>query len=106
MIIGIVIPTLSAIYPIKVVLTKNLGDCLDYSRSKTKAIYITILQNDNQQKVTKYVPVGLITSAYGIGIYYFLPLSMLSMDFAMVLRIFFFILLGMLLGLTLLAFNV
>ena len=43
LIIGTVIPILSAIYPIRVVLNKNLSDSLDYSRSKTKAIYITIL---------------------------------------------------------------
>ena len=43
--------------------------------------------------------------AYGIGIYYFLPLSMLSMNFSLILRIFFLILLGMLFGLTLLSFN-
>ena len=96
---------MSAIYPIQVVLTKNLGDCLDYTRSKTKAIYVTILRNDTAQKVTQHVPVGFISVAYGIGIYYFLPLSLLSLNLSMILRIFFFILLGMLLGLTLLAFN-
>ena len=48
---------------------------------------------------------GLIAVVYGLSIYYFLPLSMLSMNFQLILRIFFFILLGMLFGLTLLSFN-
>ncbi|CDW77763.1 family protein [Stylonychia lemnae] len=106
LIIGIIIPILSSIYPIKVVLTKNLGDSLDYSRSKTQAIYITILRNDDYERIGKYVPLGMITTAYGIAIYYFLPLSLLSMNLGMILRIFFLILLAMLLGLTMLALNV
>lgn len=42
---------------------------------------------------------------YGLAIYYFLPLSLLSLNFSLILRIFFFILLAMLFGLTLLSFN-
>jgi hypothetical protein len=48
---------------------------------------------------------GVITVVYGLAIYYFLPLSMLSLNFKLILRIFFMILLGMLFGLTLLSFN-
>ena len=48
---------------------------------------------------------GVIAVAYGMTIYYFLPLAMLSFNFAMILIIFFLILVGMLLGLSLLAFN-
>lgn len=40
-----------------------------------------------------------------MAIYYFLPLAMLSFNFALILEIFFFILVGMLFGLSLLAFN-
>lgn len=48
---------------------------------------------------------GTIAVAYGLSIYYFLPLAMLSFNFSLILKIFFFILVGMLLGLSLLAFN-
>jgi len=48
---------------------------------------------------------GTIAVAYGLSIYYFLPLAMLSFNFALILKIFFMILIGMLLGLSLLAFN-
>lgn len=47
LIIGFLIPTLSSIYPIRIVLSKNLSESLDYSRSKTKAIYIKILSNNS-----------------------------------------------------------
>ena len=40
-----------------------------------------------------------------MSIYYFLPLAMLSFNFALILQIFFSILVGMLLGLSMLAFN-
>ena len=55
--------------------------------------------------MTSYIVFGVIGVIYGMSIYYFLPLSMLSFNFAMVLKIFFFILIGMLFGLSLLAFN-
>jgi FtsH-binding integral membrane protein len=86
------------------VLSKNLNDALDYQRSKTQAVYIEVLDKD-KQSYTTYVIFGIITVVYGLAIYYFLPLSMLSLNFKLILRIFFMILLGMLFGLTLLSFN-
>jgi hypothetical protein len=48
----------------------------------------------------------VVSCFYGFAIYYFLPLSLLSLNFGMILTIFFLILLGMLLGLVLLALNI
>lgn len=48
---------------------------------------------------------GIISVTFGIAVYIFLPLGLLSMDFGMVLAIFFSILLGMMAGLTLLITN-
>jgi hypothetical protein len=55
--------------------------------------------------MSNYIVFGTIAVAYGLSIYYFLPLAMLSFNFALILKIFFFILVGMLFGLSLLAFN-
>lgn len=52
-----------------------------------------------------YIVFGLVGVTYGLSIYYFLPLAMLSFNFALILQIFFAILLAMLYGLSLLAFN-
>ena len=52
-----------------------------------------------------YIVFGVIGVTFGLGIYYFLPLAMLSFNFALILEIFFAILIGMLYGLSLLAFN-
>ena len=48
---------------------------------------------------------GSVSVLFGVSIYYFLPLGLLSMNFGMILAIFFAILLGMLAGLTLLVTN-
>lgn len=42
---------------------------------------------------------------FGISIFFFLPLSVLSFNLGMMLEIFFLILIGMIFGLTLIAFN-
>jgi hypothetical protein len=104
LIIGIVIPLLSSIIPIQAALSKNLNESLDIQRSKTKAMYVKILDKKHQN-MSSYIVFGVIAVAYGLSIYYFLPLAMLSMNFALILKIFFFILIGMLFGLSLLAFN-
>jgi uncharacterized membrane protein len=49
---------------------------------------------------------GFLASIYGGSIYYFLPYSMLSNKLTMLLRLFFVVLLGLLLGLCILAMNV
>jgi pilus assembly protein TadC len=102
--IGLFIPLVSSISPIKNALSKNLNDSLDTNRSKTQAMYVEILDQD-KQNMTSYITFGLISVVYGLSIYYFLPLAMLSFNFALILEIFFFILVGMLFGLSLLAFN-
>ena len=68
-------------------------------------MYVKILDK-NKQSMGSYIVFGVIAVAYGLSIYYFLPLAMLSFNFALILEIFFLILVGMLFGLSLLAFNV
>lgn len=59
----------------------------------------------NEAKVIPYVIFGVITTLYGFGVYYMLPLSMLSSNLGLMLQVFFMILLGYLFGLVLLAIN-
>ena len=105
LVVGLIIPLISSIVPIQAALSKNLNDSLDTQRSKTQAIYVEILDK-NKQTMGSYIIFGVISVAYGLSIYYFLPLAMLSFNFALILEIFFMILVGMLFGLSLLAFNV
>lgn len=52
-----------------------------------------------------YLIFGTIGSLSGMMVYYFLPLSVLNFNPGMLLDIFFLILLGLILGLALIAFN-
>ena len=52
-----------------------------------------------------YVTFGIVAVLYGMSIYYFLPQTLLAFNFGGILMIFIFILVGMLFGLSLLAFN-
>lgn len=81
-----------------------MNESLDIQRSKTQAMYVEILDK-NKANMGSYIVFGSIAVIYGLSIYYFLPLAMLSFNFSLILKIFFFILVGMLFGLSLLAFN-
>ena len=48
---------------------------------------------------------GSISVLFGITVYYFLPLGLLTLNVGLILDIFFIILMGMILGVTLLALN-
>lgn len=45
--VGIAIPIISSLIPLKVVLSKNLNDALDYSHSKTKAVFVNIIKSSS-----------------------------------------------------------
>jgi hypothetical protein len=57
-----------------------------------------------KQKIP-YLAFGFVGAAMGITIYYVLPLAIINLDLGLLLEIFFLILLGMILGLTLISFN-
>lgn len=59
----------------------------------------------NQRSSLTSITIGSLTVVYGLSIYYFLPIAMLELNLQLILRIFFLILLGMLLGLTILSLN-
>mmetsp|Transcript_29594 Transcript_29594/g.36707 ORF Transcript_29594/g.36707 Transcript_29594/m.36707 type:complete len:248 (+) Transcript_29594:394-1137(+) len=102
--IGVLIPFLSSIVPIRRGLAANLTETLDTSRSKSKGALITIVDN-NALVVGPYLLFGSIAVLFGIIVYYGLPIALLKLNFGMILAIFFMLLLGMLLGLTLFAVN-
>jgi hypothetical protein len=62
-------------------------------------------QQKGERNVLSYLVFGFISVLTGIAIFYLLPLAVLNFDIALILQIFFLILLGMILGLTLISFN-
>ena len=99
------IPLISSIMPIQIVLDRNLNDALDIQRSKTQAVYVNIL-NKKQADYTPLVATGTAFTVFGVTIYYLLPLALMSFNLSLLSQIIIFILLGLLFGLTLLAFNI
>ncbi len=103
---GMIIPVLAAILPIRNALGMNLHDSLDTKHNKTKAVQIDVERADQGGNVSwTIVVIGMGLAAFGGIIYYVLPLSLLSFNLGLLLNMFMFILGGMLLGLTLLALN-
>jgi ABC-type antimicrobial peptide transport system permease subunit len=103
---GILIPVLAAILPIRNALGMNLHDSLDTKHNKTKAVQIDVERAEQGGNVSwTIVVIGFGLAAFGGIIYYVLPLSLLSFNLGLLLNMFMFILGGMLLGLTMLALN-
>ena len=104
LIVGFLIPLLSSIVPVFKVLGQDLNDALNQERSRLKAFYVEILSS-TQKRIVPYLVFAVLTCGYGIAIYYFLPLSMLTYNFGLILKVFLMVLIGLLLGLTMLSLN-
>ncbi len=59
----------------------------------------------SSMNIVPYLIFGLITFFYGFGLFYVMPLSLLTMKISLLLGVFLFILLGLIVGLNLLALN-
>jgi hypothetical protein len=104
--LGIIIPIAAALFPIRTALGKNLHDSLDFARSKTKAVKISISRSEGNTISGSLIVVGIGLAGFGFGVYYIFPLSLLSFNFALLLNMFFGLLLAMLLGFVLLSLNI
>eukprot|EP00949_MAST-11_sp_MAST-11-sp1_P001231 g1231.t1 len=103
--LGIGIPIVSSIVPIRAALNKQLSEALDVSRPKTSALDFSIIHDSGDGISPTLLGVGFTLSAFGISIYYLLPLSLLTLDLRLFFNIFFTVLLGLLFGLVLLSVN-
>ena len=103
--LGLVIPLIAAILPIRVALSKNLHDSLDTQHSKTLGVQFDIERSEDAGLNSAWLSVGGGFVVFGFLIYYLLPLSLLSFNLALFFNLFFGLLLGLLFGLILLALN-
>lgn len=101
--IGLLIPTASAIVPIRRALAVSLNDALN---SGKKAPTVKVSFTDSKKlDLVPYILFGSIAVGYGMTIYLVLPLSLLEGNFTLILQIFFLILMGLLIGITLFVTN-
>lgn len=101
--IGLLIPALSAIIPIQRALSKSLSDSLNTARSTLKGTIVII--ESKTLKVVPFIVFGLVCVTFGVIIYIVLPQALLAENLGLILDVFFFILGGLILGLTLLTAN-
>lgn len=104
--LGLLVPLVGSIGPIRTALGNSIREALDFSRAKTKAVKFSVTRASDAPVPWALLVVGGIASAFGFSIYYLLPLALLSFDLSLFLGIFFWILMGLLLGAVLLALNV
>jgi hypothetical protein len=102
--LGLLIPLFSSISPIQEGLKQQLSFALDLNRSKSSAVKVEV---DVEGKAIPWgrITFALVASAFGVSIYFLLPLALLSFNIGLLLSIFFLLLCSMLLGFVLLAFN-
>lgn len=98
-------PIISAIFPIRNILKKNIANSLNTILNKTQGMKIEVISLQ-QKELASLIIFALITFIYGASIYYFLPLSLISFNFGLIGAIFLWILIGILLGFTLLSRNI
>lgn len=109
-----------------------MHDSLDTNHSKTTAVQITLDRAEDTSFSGSVFIIGCALASFGFGVYYVFPLSLLAMNFALLLSIltiydiiiiiiiysyywifnfdlrdmFFFLLIGMIFGLVVLSLNV
>ena len=98
-------PIIAAIFPIRNILKKNIASSINTMLNKTQGIKVEVISLQKKE-LTSLIIFGLITFIYGASIYYFLPLSLISLNFGMIGGIFLWILFGILLGFVLLSRNI
>ena len=103
MAVGLLIPALSAIIPIQRALAKTLSESLNTARSNLSGTIVII--TGKGMKVIPYIVFGLLCVTFGVTIYVILPQALLAENAGLILEIFFMILIGLILGLTLFTAN-
>ena len=76
-------PIVAAIFPIRNILKKNIATSINTMLNKTQGVKIEVISLQKKE-LTSLIIFGLLTFLYGASIYYFLPLSLISMNFGMI----------------------
>ena len=105
-VMGLIVPLVAAILPIRRALGLSLSEALDVSRSRVSIVAVTVYRAGERRLPVPLVCGAVVLSTFGGAIYYLMPLALVSFDLTLLLYIFFGLLVGMLGGLTLLALNI
>jgi len=76
--LALAIPAVASIGPIRTALKSTIRDALDTGRPKATAIQYKLTRSDDGLIKTPMIIIGVCLSVFGFGLYYGLPLALLS----------------------------
>lgn len=104
--LGLLVPIVAGIGPVRAALGTNLKEALANQRSSSShAVTYTIERTNGEGVSWAAMIVGLVLTLFGFAIYYLVPLALLSLNLSLFINIFFWILIGMICGLVQLSTN-
>jgi len=106
LLLGVLGPLIASAGPARSAASRSLASSIDSQRSRSTAVKVTVQRTDDGQTRWALVASGGMLAAFGAGVYYVMPLALLSNNFALLLNLFVFLLVALLFGLVLLALNV
>ena len=104
--VGFFVPLISSILPIKNALSKNLSDAINTDKSGPEIIEYKIERSEQSNINHTILIIGFILILFGVGTYYLFPLSLITQNLSLLLFCFFALMVSMLIGLSLLSFNI
>lgn len=104
--IGLLIPIIGAVLPIRAALERNLSEAIDVAHSRTKATEFQIDRSEDSSVDWSVVMLGSAFVLFGVCIDYFFPLGLVTLNLTLLGNVFMGLLVGMLLGLVMLSINV
>lgn len=99
------IPAIAVVGPVRSALQRNIHDALDMGRPAAGGVIVSITQRQSGRVSGTAIVVAACAAVFGFGIYYLLPLALLSFNLSLILTFFLCVIIGMLAGLVILALN-
>ncbi len=100
---GIMVPLFANYMPIREAMSKTLRDSLDVYRKTLDGMTITMTKLEDLGISPIQIIVGLMMTIFGFVVYYFMPSSLLTMNFDLFFFIILAVLFVMVIGMTLIA---
>jgi hypothetical protein len=105
--LGLMIPGLSSIVPIRKALSMSVVNSLGSNRSHENANKgsVVTISSKLHPNLAPLVTMGILSVSFGCMLFYGMPYALISGSFSVLLAILFAILISLILGLTLIAYN-
>ena len=103
--LGVSVPIISSLIPIRRALAHNLHAAIDVRRSGLSATKVVLERSTDDRVSPSMIVISLLLLLFGFSIYYLFPLALVSTNIALLLNIFFILLLMMLFGLVMISIN-